>query len=50
MNSMKKDPITQMPMPFIYKMVGIVMLRSWFKPGQGLEKNLEGIIESIIIP
>lgn len=49
-NDAEKDLASKMPIPFIYKMMAIVMLRSVFKPGQGLRMNLELIIVPIAIP
>lgn len=50
MNVVEKDTTPQVPMPSIYKIIAIVMLRSGFKPGRGLGKNLKEISEPIAIP
>ncbi|KAM3218775.1 hypothetical protein P3L10_023306 [Capsicum annuum] len=37
-------------MSSVYKMIATVMLRNGFKPCRGLGKNLQGIIDPIVIP
>ena len=48
-NAAKRDSTPTISMPSVYKMIATVMLRNEFKPGRGLGKNLQGIIEPIVI-
>ncbi|KAM3203104.1 hypothetical protein P3L10_030730 [Capsicum annuum] len=42
--------MSKVPMPSVYKMIAMVMLKNGFEPGRGLGKDLQGIIEPIVIP
>ncbi|PHT89889.1 hypothetical protein T459_05002 [Capsicum annuum] len=45
----EKELTPNAPLPSVYKIITIVMLRSGCKPGRGLGKNLQGIIEPITV-
>ncbi|KAK4737904.1 hypothetical protein R3W88_001601 [Solanum pinnatisectum] len=49
-NATGDDLALQPPMPYVYKMIATVILRSGFEPGFGLGKHFQGIVEPIQIP
>lgn len=49
MNSTLKYPTPYKPIPSIYKMLAIIIVRSGFQCGSSLGKNLGGIIELVLI-
>lgn len=49
MNDIEEDPTFQVPIPLVYNMLDIVILRSSFNAGIGLENNSNRITEPIMI-
>ncbi|XP_010322042.2 uncharacterized protein [Solanum lycopersicum] len=48
-NATDEDLAPQAPMPAVYRIIATVMLQNGFKPGFGLERNSQGIIEPVSV-